>query len=150
MWKCGIVELLNRLTIFLRGNPLILDEDMIAMGLPKHPRRSRTPPNAPTNYPMLEIDSSMIRRLILPFYDLDTMRRAKPAGAHGVEICWAVFNEQVVKVGDLVNTSFATRSPFFLDFNDEQRGHFAYFCLRWVNTRGVKGPFGEIVSAIIP
>jgi hypothetical protein len=31
-----------------------------------------------------------------------------------------------------------------------QRGKTVYFALRWENTRGEKGPWSEIMSAIIP
>jgi hypothetical protein len=53
-------------------------------------------------------------------------------------------------VAALVNSSFDTRTPFTLEFDDAERGHTVYFCLRWENTRGEKGPWGEIVSAIVP
>jgi hypothetical protein len=53
-------------------------------------------------------------------------------------------------VEDLIHSAFDTRSPFTLSFDENQRGKTVYFCLRWENTRGEKGPWSEIVSGIIP
>jgi hypothetical protein len=53
-------------------------------------------------------------------------------------------------INDLANSSFDTRSPFTLTFDETQRGLTVYFCLCWENTRGEKGPWGEIMSAVIP
>jgi hypothetical protein len=55
-----------------------------------------------------------------------------------------VFPEQ------LVQSSFHTRSPFTLEFHGAERGKTVYFALRWENTRGEKGPFGPVQSAIVP
>jgi hypothetical protein len=35
-------------------------------------------------------------------------------------------------------------------FDESQRGEKVFFCLRWENAKGAKGPWGEIYSAIIP
>ncbi|MDR1724124.1 MAG: hypothetical protein LBR84_09345 [Tannerella sp.] len=41
-------------------------------------------------------------------------------------------------------------SPITFTFTGEQRGQCFYFALRWKNTRGDKGPWSEIGSAVIP
>jgi hypothetical protein len=46
--------------------------------------------------------------------------------------------------------AFDTRSPYTFRFEENQRGQTVFFCLRWENTTGQKGPWSEIVSAIIP
>ncbi|MDR3235698.1 MAG: hypothetical protein LBT48_03095, partial [Prevotellaceae bacterium] len=102
-----------------------------------------------TTMPFFEIDSSVIRRLIIHFFDQDT-KKAKPAGVHGAEIRWAIRDEPVVDVEDLTNSSFDTRTPFTLEFKGHERGQTVYFCLCWENTTGEKGPWSEIVGAIIP
>jgi hypothetical protein len=45
---------------------------------------------------------------------------------------------------------FSTRSPYVFTFDENMRGKTVYFCLRWENTRGQKGPWSAIYSAIIP
>jgi hypothetical protein len=49
-----------------------------------------------------------------------------------------------------VNSDFNTASPFTLKFDESQRGLRLYFCLRWETSTNLKGPDGEIYSAIIP
>jgi hypothetical protein len=50
----------------------------------------------------------------------------------------------------LIHSEFDTASPFTLNFQGHERGKTVYFCLRWENTVGEKGPWGEIYSAIVP
>jgi hypothetical protein len=135
---------------FLRESPLVTDEDLIAMGMPAR-SSGRVPAPTATTYPDFDIDSGTIRRLSIHFYDQGKKKsKAKPDGQHGAEICWAILDSPPAKISDLINSSFDTRSPFTLEFDEDQRGKHVYFCLRWENTRGEKGPWSEIVSAIIP
>ncbi|MDR1156180.1 MAG: hypothetical protein LBL04_15855 [Bacteroidales bacterium] len=53
------------------------------------------------------------------------------------------------RAADLVHSVFATRSPHTFQF-DLSAGKCFYCCLRWENTRGEKGPWSEIMSAIVP
>ncbi|MDR3236630.1 MAG: hypothetical protein LBT48_07930 [Prevotellaceae bacterium] len=143
--ESGIRALLKA---YVTYNPLVTDEDRRCMELPIH-KTTRSRVSVPTTMPFFEIDSSVIRRLIIHFFDQNT-RKAKPAGVHGAEIRWALRDAPAVDVEDLVNSSFDTRTPFMLDFKGHERGKTVYFCLCWENTRGEKGPWSEIVSAIIP
>ncbi|MDR2065314.1 MAG: hypothetical protein LBP85_06375 [Prevotellaceae bacterium] len=136
----------------LRENPLVTDDDLNSMGLPLHSSGGRTPSPVPDSNPDADIDTSQIRRIKIHFYeDTGAHKKAKPAGVHGAEVRWQVFDtQQEVHIDDLINSSFDTNSPLTIDFNDSQRGKFFYFALRWENTRGEKGPFGPILNAIIP
>jgi hypothetical protein len=69
---------------------------------------------------------------------------------HGAEIGWGVLDEPPVNWSQLVHSSFDTASPFRLSFEGDQRGRRLYFALRWENTRGAKGPWSEIMDAVIP
>jgi hypothetical protein len=137
-------------TGFLKDSPLVSDEDLVGMGLP--PRTTgRTPAPVATTYPDFDVDSGTIRRLIINFYDQGEKKsKAKPNGQHGAEIRWAILDAPPTSINDLVNSSFDTHTPFTLEFDENQRGKTVYICLRWENTRGEKGPWSEIVSAIIP
>ncbi|MDR1384857.1 MAG: hypothetical protein LBJ67_13570 [Planctomycetaceae bacterium] len=131
-------------------NPVITDADRIALGLPIH-KTTHTPAPVATTYPDFDIDSSTIRRLTIHFYDQGQKKsKAKPVGQHGAEIRWAILDAPTQNVDDLIHSSFDTHTPFTLDFNGTQRGQTVYFCLRWENTRGEKGPWSEITSAIVP
>jgi hypothetical protein len=135
---------------YLANNHLVTDEDRDGLGIPVY-KTTRTPAPVATTYPDFDVDSSVIRRLTIHFYDKGSKKsKAKPAGQHGAEIRWIISDAPVVDVKDLTNSAFDTRTPFTLEFEGHERGLTAYFCLCWENTRGEKGPWSEIVSAIVP
>jgi hypothetical protein len=135
---------------YLANNHLVTDEDRDNLGLPIH-KTTRTPAPVATTYPDFDVDSSVIRRLTVHFYDQGSKKsKAKPAGQHGAEIKWAILDAPPASLNDLIHSAFDTHTPFTLEFDENQRGQTVYFCLCWENTRGEKGPWSEIVSAIIP
>jgi hypothetical protein len=133
----------------LESNTRISAEQLKEMGI-ELPSHDHTPAPVATTYPAARIDSSMLRFLKIFFHDAESSHKAKPKGQHGAEIRWAILESPPQSVKDLTNSAFDTNSPFSLEFDDTERGKTAYFCLRWENTRGEKGPWGEIVSALIP
>jgi hypothetical protein len=134
----------------LQSNVHVTPDDLRAMGIVV-PSSSRTPSPVATSYPDFDVNSGTIRRLGVEFYDQGQKKsKAKPAGQHGAEIKWGIRDTPPASINDLTNSAFDTRTPFTLEFDETQRGSTVYFCLRWENTRGVKGPWSEIVSAIIP
>jgi hypothetical protein len=135
---------------YLAFNPAITDNDRKELGLTV-PKNSRTPAPVATTYPDYDIDSGTIRRLTIHFYNQGSKKsKAKPAGQHGAEIRWVMSDTPVVDVKDLIHSSFDTRTPFTLEFEGHERGKTVYFCLCWENTRGEKGPWSEILSALVP
>jgi hypothetical protein len=135
---------------YLTYNHAVTDEDRDGLGIPIH-KTTRTPSQVATTYPDYDIDSGTIRRLILNFYDQGQKKsKAKPDGQHCAEIRWAMRDTPPASLKDLVNSSVDTHTPFTLEFDENERGKTVYFCLCWENTRGEKGPWSEIMSAIIP
>ena len=86
----------------------------------------------------------------MSFFDSANEARAKPAGQHGAEILWAILDAPPAHLGDLVHSAFDTHSPYTLSFDESERGKTVYFALCWENTRGEKGPYSPIESAIVP
>ncbi|MDR1347095.1 MAG: hypothetical protein LBJ63_01500 [Prevotellaceae bacterium] len=135
---------------YLTNSHLVTDEDRDGLGLPI-PKTTRTPSPVAATYPDFDIDSSMIRRLTVHFYDQGQKKsKAKPPGQHCAEIRWAIRETPPASLKDLINSSVDTHTPFTLEFDENERGKTVYFCLCWENTRGEKGPWSEIQSAIIP
>jgi hypothetical protein len=135
---------------YLTYNHLVTDADRDNLGLPIH-KTSHTPAPIPDSYPAYMVDSSMIRFLGIHFRDAKSEEgHAKPFGVHGAEIKWGISDTPVVDPEELPHSAFDTRTPFRLEFSGEERGRTVWFCLRWENTRGEKGPWSEIVSAIVP
>jgi hypothetical protein len=137
-------------TGLLRNNPLVTDDDLVSMSLPKRPSGGGKPAPVPGSLVKAKINLPSPGVIEIHFFDADTERRAKPPGVHGAEIVWAILDTPPADWSDLINSSFDTNSPFRLAFELHQSGKRVYFALRWENTRGEKGPFGAIDSAVIP
>ena len=141
-------KLLMTLVANLKVNTRLTDNDRRALGI--HIRDAKpTPAPVPVTYPAATIDTSTIRRLTIHFRDSESTSAAKPKGVHGAEIKWLVADEKPT-IEALLHSSFDTRTPYTMEFEDAQRGKTVWMCLRWENTRGEKGPWGEMLNAIIP
>jgi hypothetical protein len=140
---------LRLLVRMLESNPHVTDDDRNAMGIAT-PSGGRRPSPPPSTFPDCTVDSSVIRRLTISFRDHGSLTRGKPHGVHGAEICWAILPAPPADVKELVNSAFDTQSPLMLEFTESQRGSTIWFCMRWENKTGQKGPWGEIQNAIIP
>jgi hypothetical protein len=134
---------------YLAYNPAVSDADKENMGLPLHDS-TRTPAPVPTTIPELELDSSTIRQISVHFRDAESGKRGKPVGIHGVELRWALLDNPPSSVEDLTKSAFDTASPYTFKFDEADRGKSLYICPCWENNKGEKGPFGEIVKAIVP
>ncbi|MDR2628096.1 MAG: hypothetical protein LBC40_08710 [Dysgonamonadaceae bacterium] len=142
--------LLGQLVEVLKSSPDVTPEELDTMGIAWNKGGGGIHNPVPKTYPDFYLDSSTIRFLLVFFRDQGATSRAKPHGVHGAEIRWGILDKAPTDVKELLNSSFDTRSPFTLEFNESDRGKTVWFCLRWENTTGEKGPWSEIVSAIIP
>ncbi|MDR3238103.1 MAG: hypothetical protein LBT84_06340, partial [Spirochaetia bacterium] len=134
---------------YLLYNPALSNADRELIGLHVHSTKP-TPTPAPSTFPEYDIDTSILNRLSVHIWNVRNKRKGKPDGVHGAEIAWEVRTTPPSKAEDLANSAFTTRTPYTLEFTGDQRGQVVYFCLRWENNKGQKGPWGEIVSAVIP
>jgi hypothetical protein len=135
---------------YLINNPAVTDEDKAAMGLPIH-KTGKSPVQVPETVPELTVDTGTPRRHKVHYRDHGSTRRGKPAGVAGIEIRHAVLDHYPATVKELINSDFDTATPFVKDYDEADRGKKAYYCGRWeIPSEGGKGPFGEIVEAVIP
>jgi hypothetical protein len=134
----------------LRFNEAVTDDDRVKMGLTV-PDPKPTPTPDPKTQPVVDvIDTSVIMRLSLHYKDSNRTTRAKPDGMHGIEIRWAIRDLPPTVMDDLMHSEFSTRTPYTFVFDEDRRGKTIWLRLRWENNRGVKGPWSELYSAIIP
>jgi hypothetical protein len=134
----------------LKQSLLVTNLDLESMGLPVRPDGTRTPAPVADRPPLVEVSTPLIGSLRIDYYDDADRKRAKPRGQHGAEGCWVISDEPVESLGKLSQSTFDTKTPLFLEFDREDRGKRVYLAMRWENTRGEKGPFSPIVSAVIP
>jgi hypothetical protein len=130
-------------------NSKLTNADRLSLGLTV-PKDTRTPVPVPETSPSFRVLMPEQRRLVIEFYDETAEKRAKPPGVHGAEIRHAILAAPPEHLDELTHSAFDTRSPFTLDYDESDRGKTVYLCLRWENTRGEKGPWSPLASAIIP
>ncbi|RRJ96449.1 hypothetical protein Ga0100231_021545 [Opitutaceae bacterium TAV4] len=137
---------------YITHNDATTDDDRVSLGLPI-PKTTRTPVPVPADSPAFEVGISHLREIHIYYHPTGAKPAgAKPYGVHGAECCWAIRDTPPTDdiETDLPYSRFDTHSPLILPFKEGQRGKTVYFALRWENTRGDKGPWGDIGSAIIP
>jgi hypothetical protein len=135
---------------YLVNNPAVTDEDKAAMGLPVY-KKGKSRIQLPDTVPELTVDTGTPRRHKVHYRDQGSERRGKPPHVAGIEIRSAILDHYPASVDELVNSDFDTASPFVKDYTEADRGKRVYYCGRWeIPREGGKGPFGEIVEAIIP
>ncbi|MDR0667601.1 MAG: hypothetical protein LBF90_03160 [Prevotellaceae bacterium] len=130
-------------------NEAVTDEDRRIMGL-NVPDVHPTPVPRPTKEPEATVSTPSPATLEIHFRDKDETGHAKAYGIHGAEVMWGVLETAPVDWSELPRSSFATHSPLRLTFSGYDRGKTVYFAVRWENNRGEKGPWSEILSAIVP
>jgi hypothetical protein len=136
------------INICVANNPSALPADYVALSVP-HPAH-HAPLPAPATYPDFTVDSSVLRRLSVVFHDHGSEKRGKPHGVSGAVVRWAMLDTPPAGVEDLTSSALDSASPYTLDFTEAQRGRRVYFCLAWQNPKGEKGPWSEIVGAVVP
>jgi hypothetical protein len=104
----------------LTYNPAVSDTDKESMGLPLHDT-TRTPVPPPSTFPEIELDSSIIRQIIVHFRDEGSGKRGKPQGVHGIELRWSLLETAPASVEDLKNSTFDTASPYTFSFDEADR-----------------------------
>ncbi|MDR2030914.1 MAG: hypothetical protein LBP86_01340 [Azoarcus sp.] len=135
---------------YINGNPQVPDADRDGLNVPIHDT-TRTPSTPPTTFPVADkIDTGTLRQITVHFRDNGSNHKAKPEDVHGCEVRWNLLDASPRHVDDLVHSNFDTHTPVTLAFDESQRGKTLYFCLRWEGNTGLKGPYGEIYSVVIP
>jgi hypothetical protein len=133
----------------LKYNSLISDEERKHMGLLVRDRKP-APPREPDSLPVVSVKLPSPGVIELHVVDSKSGRRTKPEGVHGYEIKYAIVDALATDWAQLIDSTFSTRSTFRMTFSGKQRGKMLSFALRYENTRGVKGPWTEIITTVIP
>jgi hypothetical protein len=134
---------------YLAYNPAVTDADKKSMDLPLHDG-ARTPVPPPSTVPEAEAKTPYPMVVEIHFHDEGREKRGKPAGVHGAKIAYALLDTPPSTVEDLTRSAFDPRSPFTLNFEENQRGKALYFALHWENAKGQAGPWSVIQKAIVP
>jgi len=133
---------------FLRFDP-VTDSDRIEMGVPVHDT-IRTDHFVVTEVVDFVIHLHSIRELVIHFWQMGADHRAKPKHYEGAVIIWGIANGPPANPEELPNHIMASRTPFKLHFDEEERGKMVFIALAWQNERGIRGAWSEYKMAIVP
>jgi hypothetical protein len=141
------------LRTFIQGqimhNTRVSDAERLAMGLPvyDHTPTQAQPPKTRT---IMEIVFSQILKHSVHVRDSESKGAGKPEHVIGFELWRRIGGEAEPKFEEMQLVELATRSPHTLEYTSADRGQLVWYASRWVNTHGEKGPWSEIISAIVP
>lgn len=134
---------------FLANNSRVSDSDRTLMGLTVK-SGTRTPAPVPATSPLGTVDFSVRLQHTLHLSDQATPQsKAKPAGMHGCEVWVKLGGEAPKDASELSYLGIATSFSYTTTYEGKQANTMAYYWLRWVNTRGERGPWSTTVSSII-
>ena len=134
---------------FLANNSRVSDSDRTLMGLTVK-SGTRTPAPVPTTSPLGTVDFSVRLQHTLHLSDQATPQsKAKPAGMHGCEVWVKLGGEAPKDASELSYLGIATSFSYTTTYEGKQANIMAYYWMRWVNTRGERGPWSTTVSSII-
>jgi hypothetical protein len=144
-----LVTLIRDLVGFKLKNPIITNNQRLELGLPVHDN-TRTPVPTPTTHVVFTLKVQSIREVRIDFKDEHSDSKAKPYGYDGAVVFHEVMEQKPNDPNTLTHSVLATKTPFTLEFNEEQRGKKVFVAIKWQNEKGQMGPWSEVQSIIVP
>jgi hypothetical protein len=132
----------------MQASPKVTDAQRNNMKINVH-AKTRTPASVPTTSPMATVDTSRRMQHVIAYRDTGSSSKKKPAGVAYCEIWAKVGGPAPTDASQLTYLGNASKSPQMEEFTGAQAGLMVWYWLRWVNTRGDKGPWSEPISATI-
>ena len=133
----------------LQASPQVSDDERAALGLTVRDG-TMTPAAAAATRPVGIVSTAQRLRHEIRFFDEATpTRKAKPEGVMGCEIWVKVGTTPPADPSECTFLALDTASPYTAEYPGSDAGKCAYYLLRWVTTRGEKGPWSETVAATI-
>ncbi|WP_017714874.1 hypothetical protein [Kamptonema formosum] len=143
-------EALRRLVKQLQASPEVTDAQRMALGITVR-EASKRAVGVPVARPLARVDASDRLQHTIHFVGEDTpTRRAKPAGVMGCELWVKIGGAPPADPSELTFLGLDTATPYVAKYAGEHSGKIAHYMLRWVSTRGDRGPWSQTVSAMIP
>lgn len=144
--------------------PPLTEEDVIALGL-KPKDNIATPVGEPTGHAAIEIRRSGMMQLKLNIKHIGTSGGDLRAD-YGVRIYYSIMplaqtedekspsgirylKKAPTSGDDLIDSVFTRRKRELFNFHPDDKGNTVFFCARYENGKGKKGPWGPISSEMI-
>lgn len=144
-FKAMIRPLVRRLQV----HPAMTDALRAAMRITIPQSQSTLMLDPPLLRPMVMVNAGERLRHRLVFRDEGTpTRRGKPQGVRGCEI-WVKLGAAPQGPGEMTLIGEVTRTRYDMEYTEADGGKMAHYMLRWVSTRGHKGPWSVTVGATV-
>ncbi len=147
----ALLVLIRPLMRFIQNRPQTTDAQRQGLGITV-PDRSRSRVSAPESRPLVQIDASQRLAHTLVLRDEGSPARGKPEGAEAAEVWCSLTDVNVAPPADPTQcqlVAVSRRNVVKLDFTGAEAGKNAHYMVRWVNSRGEKGPWSETGSATV-
>jgi len=132
---------------YLRFAP-VTNVDRLEMGIPNHDtvRTNHIEVNELVEF---LVNPGTIRQVLVDFWIKGADHKAKPRDYDGAVILWEVLDTPPTEYSELTHHAMASRTPFKLYFEENERRKQVYVALAWQNARGIRGAWSEIKSVYI-
>jgi hypothetical protein len=145
----ALVALARSLARQLQATATVKDSHRESLGL-NIKSTTRTAAAVPTTRPVATVNTSQRLRHVISFgYEETPGSRAKPAGVMGAEVYVKIGETPPVDPSECHYLATDTATPYTAEYDGTDSGKIAHYMLRWVNTRGERGPWSQTVSATI-
>ena len=146
--RAAYVAVIRPLVRRLQASAVVSDAEKASLGITV--AQAPTPIGPPTTAPICSIECGNRLQQTLRFVDSATpTRKAKPAGALGVEIWNKVGTTPPTGEGELRFVAVDTNAPYLMNFDSADGGKTNYVWMRWVSPTGERGPWSEQAQATI-
>jgi hypothetical protein len=136
---------------YLLNNDAISASDKQVLNIYTVSHGGSTPYAAPSTTPILNLSSEKISVLNVIFSDSATpSSHAKPEGVAFCELLYKIDGPAPTSPDNCTEDCFISRSHDPIIFEPSQRGKTVYAYGRWVNRNSKSGPWGSMVTAIVP
>lgn len=147
--RAAFEAVIRPLVARLQASPDVDDTERAGLGITV-PDRIATPAAIPATRPVVSVDTSQRLQHTVSFADEATPARiAKPSAVMGAEIWVKIGDPPPLDPSELTFLALDTRTPYTAKYAGADANKVAHYMLRWVNTRGEKGPWSETASATI-
>ena len=135
----NIIQIISSLT----------DEQKTALGITIR-KTTKTLSPVPSTRPIANIENSEHLIHKIHFLDESTPEsKKKPYRVQGCEIWHKIDGTKPKDETEIKYITTSTKTPCIVDYKDTDAGKMAHYMLRWINTRGERGPWSETISITI-
>lgn len=150
-WKVLEVALIDLYDHNILNNVAIAQVDKVALNIHFNGGNTNLPTPAQTTSPIISLVGEEISVLHVVYSDSSNpSTHYKPANVAFCELCYKVGEPAPTNIAECVERYNVARSHEGIVFAPEQRGKTVFAYARWVNKNGKVGPWGNLVTALIP